>query len=185
MSHCYKILIEFVGFPWMTCTWVLKVVSVRCQWWVHWVCFCRRVMDERLPLFSRWSADKYRHAEEDGGPEGREIAARDEENFQAPDVTSATTTPKGPVGHGNFPCLHPNSTPSSILGPVPLLAWNWLCLGKNSRLFLWPCFGLSIHYSSIFSFLSFTSDIHVCSFKLQALPRNQYFQYKYFQGCES
>lgn len=109
--HCYKIVIEIVGFPWMTCTWVLKVVSVRCQWWVHWVCFWRRVMDERLPLFSRWSADKYRHAEEDGGPEGREIAARDEENFQAPDVTSATTTPKGPVGHGNFPCLHPNSTP--------------------------------------------------------------------------
>lgn len=64
-------------------------------------------MDE-LPLFSRWSADKH---EEDGGPEGREIAARDEGNFQAPDVTSATATPQGPVGHENFPCLHPNSTP--------------------------------------------------------------------------
>lgn len=68
-------------------------------------------MDERLPLFSRWSADKHGHAEEDGGPKGREIAARDEGNFQAPDVTSATTTPQGPAGHGNFPCLHPNSTP--------------------------------------------------------------------------
>lgn len=69
-------------------------------------------MDERLPLFTRWSADKPGHAEEDSEPEGREIAARDEGSFQAPDVTSATTTPQGPAGHGNFTRPHPNSTPS-------------------------------------------------------------------------
>lgn len=83
-----------------------------------------RVMDERLPLFSRWSADKHGHAEEDGGPEGSETAARDEGNFQAPDVTSATTTPQGPCGAWELPLSPPKLHPSSILEPVPLLAWN-------------------------------------------------------------
>lgn len=92
-------------------------------------------MDERLPLFTRWSADKPGHAEEDGGPEGKEIAARDQGIFQAPDVTSATTTPQGPAGHGNFTSLHPllHSGTSSSTGLGPTLPSQSL---QSSRLFL-------------------------------------------------
>lgn len=76
----------------------------------------------------------------------------------------------GACGAWELPLSPPKLHPSSILGPVPLLAWNWLFSGSNSRplaCFSDPVFWLSIHCSSIFSFLSFTSHIHVCNFKPQ------------------
>lgn len=119
-------------------------------------------MDWSLSLLSRHTADKPWHGEEDIRP-GRKGGSRDEgrEGDQAPDVTSATTTPQGPPGHGNLALLHPNPPP--ILRPVPPPAWDLFCLAGTPAL---PLVSLTLSYYCLclliflFSFLSFS--VFVC-----------------------
>lgn len=101
-------------------------------------------MDGSLPLLGRPAADKPGHREEDTGP-GRKGSSGDEgrEGGRPPDVTSATATPQGPPGHGNFARLHP-ALPPSMLRPVPPPVWDLLCLAGTPAL---PLISLTLsHY---------------------------------------
>lgn len=89
-------------------------------------------MHRALPLLRRPAADQpmdtrpgRKGSSRDGGKEG---GGREE--GRAPDVTSATTAPQGPPGHGNLACLHPELPPSeqrAVLAP----AWDLQCMAES------------------------------------------------------
>lgn len=101
------------------------------------------------------------------------------EGGRAPDVTSATTTPQGPAGHGNLTCLLPK-TPSHT--PPILLEehfyWPGVCSAWPRSAFLPPFFPTSIRLSLTFGpeSLSFPSRLSSllfqCAFTL-ANPANE------------
>jgi len=70
-----------------------------------------RVMDWRSQETGDRREERGRHqTREEGKRSGDEER---EEGGRAPDVTSATATPKGPPGHGNFSHLHPTAPPTT------------------------------------------------------------------------
>lgn len=83
--------------------------------------------------------------------------------------------PRGLAGHGNFPCLHPNSTPPPFWNQF--LYWPGTDSSQAATPVLFACFSDPVFDFQFIVHQSFPSClsllIYICIFKPQALPTNQ------------